>query len=381
MGILDNLQRNQFVFPDGTQGQTVPQYPTDPILSGGLTFNDLLSLLANNPPPASQPTTQPDLTPPTPTAPGTAPGPQVPGNSRFTFNNPFYSSVTSPLLNQAGNQIGTTPLNNRQFARPEMANALLRYFADTYGLKNGNIVTEQYAGGLGPSENELGIRFGNSNVLNAGLEYDRLQNRNGYSQQYLDAQFQDNLAPGSSGWNNYVTTGSMPGAMNSADAERAFAGRPEFDPNMNAFGLQSKLNQVQYNPVGGVTPSGWEGPNRTNKTSPSTGFFGTSSTATPFTRRTPSYAPLPGGAYDPTTQQEWNPSAPPSNYDFLHGSRNVTPNASSGVFGASTNNTPFRSLQGNTGFNGYASALNNRAPLYNGSYHTRGRSGTYRRGY
>jgi hypothetical protein len=77
---------------------------------------------------------------------------------------------------------------------------------------------------------------------------------------------------------------------------------------MNMFGLQSKLNQVQYNPVGGVTPSGWEGPNRGNQTSPSTGFFGTSNTTTPFARRTPSYAPLPGGAYDPATQQEWNPS-------------------------------------------------------------------------
>ena len=313
MGILTNQPRNPLLFDDNTPGFFAPQTPQSDNLSGGLTVDNLLNLLlTGNPsqPPTTGSSTTPStsITPPTPTAPGTAPGPQVPGNSRFTFNNPFYSSVTSPLLNQAGNQIGTTPLNNRQFARPEMANALLRYFADTYGLKNGNIVTEQYAGGLGPSENELGIRFGNSNVLNAGLEYDRLQNRNGYSQQYLDAQFKDNLAPGSSGWNNYVTTGSMPGAMNSADAERAFAGNPNTDPNMNMFGLQSKLNQVQYNPVGGVTPSGWEGPQAQQPTAQQTannwnqssyaspgGFFGTATSTTPFIRRVPSSSGPPPG--------------------------------------------------------------------------------------
>ena len=364
MGILDNQSRNQFTFPgygtpsivptDPLNGISLDQFlyllsinalpkteppplPTEPPsplgLAGGLTTNNMLGMVTSNNPGATPPpvvsSNPPTSTSSTPPPPSTTPPPNPPpttttpgSNSRFTFNNPFYSSVTSPLLNQAGNQIGTTPLNNRQFARPEMANALLRYFTDTYGLKNGNIVTEQYAGGLGPSENELGIRFGNSNVLNAGLEYDRLQNRNGYSQQYLDAQFKDNLAPGSSGWNNYVTTGSMPGAMNSADAERAFAGNPNTDPNMNVFGLQSKLNQIQYNPIGGTTPSGWERPNNTNQTSPSTG-----------------------------------------------------------VFNMTTNNTPFRALQGNTGFNGYASALNNRAPLYNGSYNTRGSTGTYGRGY
>ena len=115
-----------------------------------------------------------------------------------------------------------------------MANSLLGYLSSTYGLNNGRVVESQYSGPTRPSQSELGIQFGNSPTINAGLEYQRLQNTNNYSQPYLDAQFRDTLQPGSSGWNNYVNTGGQ--SINSAQAERLYAGNPQTDPNANAMG-------------------------------------------------------------------------------------------------------------------------------------------------
>lgn len=190
------------------------------------------------------PLTQPPVTPPQ-TTPPTSPGNTTRGNTGplFSFNNPFYSQVTSPVLNEQGQEIGQTNLANNQFATPGMANSLLGYLSSTYGLNNGRVVESQYSGPTRPSQSELGIQFGNSPTINAGLEYQRLQNTNNYSQPYLDAQFRDTLQPGSSGWNNYANTGGQ--SINSAQAERLYAGNPQTDPNVNQMGQAWK--QAEYN--------------------------------------------------------------------------------------------------------------------------------------
>jgi hypothetical protein len=270
----------------------------------GLTNNTNIP----NAPPSQYTTTAQPLAPTAPAAPNTnttlSNGQRQP---LFSYNNPFYSSVTSPVLNEQGREIGQTNLANNQFATPGMANSLLNYLSSTYGLNNGRIVTGQYSGPTRPSQDELGIQFGNSPTINAGLEYQRLQNTNNYSRPYLDAQFQDTLKPGSSGWNNYVNTGGQ--SINSAQAERLYAGNPNTDPNVNPLGQQWKLNQTN-------------------------GAFG-------------------GTNYQSPQQQQQN-----SNF----GGPAALPNS----------NNSWRSLPGNTTITGYAGAQNQREANFNNPMNFRG---------
>jgi hypothetical protein len=227
----------------------------------GLTPN---STLPNTPPSQYATTTQPTATIASPTVSNTT----APANSGyfnwtrtaapvFSYSNPFYSSVTSPVLNEQGQEVGQTNLANNQFATPGMANSLLNYLGSTYGLNNGRVVEGQYSGPTRPSQSELGIQFGNSPVINAGLEYQRLQNTNNYSRPYLDAQFKDTLQPGSSGWSNYANGGQ---SINSAQAERLYAGNPNTDPNVNPMGQAWKSAQTNGSYSGPQTQNNMGGP-------------------------------------------------------------------------------------------------------------------------
>ena len=247
-GLVDTNQQTPINYLTGPQ--------TSNILEGGVTLQQLLNL--------PQQTTQPAAPAPTPAPPATPqnnlpPQPQIPANMGppsaanntpqngpvLSFNNPFYNSVISPVLNSDGQQIGTTPLANNQFATPSTAQGLLDYYS-ALGYKDGRINTSQYSGPTAPSQAELGIQFGNSPVINAGLEYTRLQNSNNYSPQYLASQFKDTLQPGSSGWNNYANGGQ---SMNSAQAEKAYGGNPAYDPNANALGQSMKYPGGTSNPL------------------------------------------------------------------------------------------------------------------------------------
>lgn len=255
--------------------QVLPQQAVAPllgdVLSGKLSVSDVVAQLTGqstqqsqqlqggiqqpglnnninlpNTPPDQYATTSQPLASPT-TTPGNSPATSSPPNtgqtnqSLFSYNNPFYSSVTSPVLNEQGQEIGQTNLANNQFGTPGMTNSLLNYLGSTYGLNNGRVVESQYSGPTRPSQSELGIQFGNSPVINAGLEYQRLQNTNNYSRPYLDAQFQDTLQPGSSGWSNYANGGQ---SINSAQAEKLYAGNPNTDPNVNPMGQAWKSAQT-----------------------------------------------------------------------------------------------------------------------------------------
>lgn len=313
--------------------QVLPQQAIQPfladVLSGKMSAGDLLQRLmpaqSNEPslqgsptqfglnanqnipiePPSQYATTTAQL--PSPSAPGVNNSPSAAvdrvqrNGPMFSFNNnPFYSQVSSPLLNEQGQEIGRTNLANNQFATPDMANSLLGFLSSTYGLNNGRVIESQYSGPTRPSQSELGLQFGNSPVINAGLEYQRLQNTNNYSRPYLDAQFQDTLQPGSSGWNNYINTGGQ--SINSAQAERLYAGNPATDPNVNAMGQAWKNAETRGLYTGPSTNTNFGGPSNLT----------------------------------PQTNQNW------------------------------------RSFGGNTGINGYAGAMNQRAANFNNPMNFRG---------
>jgi len=338
-GPYNNTNLNPLGTPDAGVGTTTFVNNLPAYSSPQLTLAQLYASLGLTPPPAP-------AVVPAPAGPASvaAPGNDIPQspyfnftkdepggggtpnpNALFSFANPFYASVIAPILNAEGQQTGTVPLANNQFATPDMAAALLNYLSSQYGLKNGQIVKSTYSGPTAPSEAELGIRFGNSPVINAGLEYQRLQNANGYSQPYLDAQFKDTLAPGSSGWSNYANGGQ---AMTSADAERMYAGNPATDPNANVLGQAWKYAQTNG------TYSGPSQAPQTNTSQPPTSSY-----------------PGPGytGGYS-------------GGYNGYNGSYN---------YGYNGNNDPWRSWPGSTGFQGYASAMNYRRPPYSGNYSTR----------
>lgn len=203
---------------------------------GGLTQNQVYNqVTSGNPQTPSKPSsyTSPAAAGTTPPAPPPTTSGGTPNNALFNFANPFYANVTSPKLNEQGNQIGTTPLNNRQFATPEMARALAAFMGNNTG-----VVRNTY-GAFAPSETELGIQFnGQGPVLNAGLLYDRLQNTAGYNPDYVKQQTADELSYVPGGAPRVSAFGVQPtaNAMTSADAERLYAGKPATDPNVTTMG-------------------------------------------------------------------------------------------------------------------------------------------------
>ena len=209
---------------------------------GGLTQNQAYNQVTSGNPqvsPAAAAAAASGSAPPSPSA------SNGPNNSLFSFSNPFYANVTSPKLNDQGNQIGTTPLNNRQFATPEMARALAAFMGN-----NAGVVRNTY-GAFAPSETELGIQFnGQGPVLNAGLLYDRLQNTAGYNPDYVKQQTADELSYVPGGAPRVSAFGVQPtaNAMTSADAERLYAGNPATDPNVNAMGQAWKQAETGFNP-------------------------------------------------------------------------------------------------------------------------------------
>lgn len=320
---------NRATYPGGyNNNQNVPfQVPNPFALDTTNAPPSIQNLLGgpSTPPPTT--TTQPPTAPPAPppnNAPTGNPNANNPAyNPRpqplFSYNNPFYSSVTSPVLNEQGQEVGQTNLANNQFGTPGMVNSLLNYIGSTYGLNNGRVVESQYSGPTRPSQSELGIQFGNSPVINAGLEYQRLQNTNNYSRPYLDAQFQDTLKPGSSGWSNYANGGQ---SINSIQAEKLYAGNPNTDPNVNPMGQAWKSAQ---------TNGAYSGPQSNINTNT-------------------------------------NPNMPPPGNASMGGpSQLPAPNTL-----PSTDNNAWRSLPGNTTISGYAGAQNQRAAAYNNPMNFRG---------
>lgn len=266
MPVLNEVQSGRVSLSDAVQRLMSPTPNVTQPLQGGITQPGL-NVNTNLPstPPAQYTTATQPLAPTTPatnaptaTAPATGSTLNTgQGQPVFSYSNPFYSSVTSPVLNEQGQEVGQTNLANNQFGTPGMANSLLNYLGSTYGLNNGRVVESQYSGPTRPSQSELGIQFGNSPVINAGLEYQRLQNTNNYSRPYLDAQFKDTLQPGSSGWSNYANGGQ---SINSAQAEKLYAGNPNTDPNVNPMGQAWKSAQTNGAYSGPQTQNTMGGP-------------------------------------------------------------------------------------------------------------------------
>lgn len=308
---------------------------------GGLTQNQAYNQVTSGNPqvsPAAAAAAASGSAPPSPNA------SNGPNNSLFSFSNPFYANVTSPKLNDQGNQIGTTPLNNRQFATPEMARALAAFMGN-----NAGVVRNTY-GAFAPSETELGIQFnGQGPVLNAGLLYDRLQNTAGYNPDYVKQQTADELSYVPGGAPRVSAFGVQPtaNAMTSADAERLYAGNPTTDPNVNAMGQAWKQAETGFN------------------------YFPQTTTPSPST----SYPASPTGRGQPNTTDEWLSGGGVAGGTFRYRNPNYT-----GAQTGNAQNQVWQSYPGSSTASSYANNLNARRPYLPQNYNSGNRLG-YSTGY